>query len=313
VPETDCRVALVGYAFQTERLRRALTGALAAGPLQEFDLQADDYEASLRAFAPDIIIQYGSETTDEPKETLNARYRLAPRIAPTWFAENAWLPQKDYLYLDPEGLADQSSVARLSAAELPAVDRHRLAATLAAYRDRVLPAGERPRREDFLLLCLQMPQDTVIVRASPIQDMQALIDRVEATFPDMPIVVRPHPDDPGEYRTQRATLCRQGAVAEWIVRARLVMACNSTTLLEAMALGVPAAALGRGLFSGKGVCWEWTGAPGQLRTCLDFRPDGNRVDAFLWELARRQIPLCDDVPDHRAHNPVLLGLKRDLA
>lgn len=310
---TEFRVALVGYDFQTARLRQVLTPSLDGARLLEFDLRVDGYEDSLRAFAPDLVIQYGTETTDEPKAMLNGRYQLAARLAPTVFAENAWFPQKDYLYLDEEGLADQSTVARLQAGQLPPVDRQRLDETLAAYRHTVLPLAPLPQSEGFLLLCLQMPQDTVIVRASPFQDMQVLIDRVEAALPDIPIIVRPHPDDEREYHTTRAELRRDGVVAEWIVQARLVLACNSTTLLEAMALGVPAAAMGRGLFTGKGVCWEWNGAPSHLPSCLDFRPERDRVDAFLWELVRRQLPLRLGLPDHREHNPVLRNLRRHYA
>ncbi|TDR73899.1 capsular polysaccharide biosynthesis protein [Paludibacterium purpuratum] len=303
-------MACVGYDFQAARLEQALADTLDFSLMRTFDLRADDYHENLMAFAPDIVLQYGSETTDEPMATLNERYRVAPRLAPTWFAENAWLPQKDYLYLDAQGVADQSSVARITAAQLPPTDRRRLDDTLAAYRHRALPAGAVPRRGGFLLLCLQMPRDTVIVRASPFQDMQALIDVVESAFPELAIVVRPHPGDPSAYRTRRADLRRDGTVAEWIVQARLVLACNSTTLLEAMALGVPAAALGRGVFSNKGVCWEWDGDLAHLHTCLDFRPDRERLDAFLWELARRQIPLSADMPDHRPFNPVLRDLRQ---
>jgi hypothetical protein len=226
-------------------------------------------------------------------------------MAPTIFAENAWLPQSDYLYLDERGLADQSSVAGLGPAQLAPVDRPRLEESLAAYRRRVLPPGPPPAREGFLLLCLQLPDDTVIVRASPFQDMQVLIDTVETAFAGTPMVVRPHPLDPREYRCRRAALRRDGGIGEWIARAGAVIACNSTTLIEAMALGVPAVALGRGIFSGKGVCWAWDGDPSHLRGALDFRPDPGSVDAILWELARRQIPLADGMPDHGAHNPVL--------
>lgn len=307
------KVAFSGCGFQIERLRRALGSLPSFGHALDLDLHADDYEARLRDFAPDLVIQYGTQTTDAPCDVLNRRYRLAPNLAPTLFAENAWLAQKDYLYLDEEGLADQSMVARLHAEQLPMTDRKRLDETLTAYRDTVLPPGQRPPlpgSEGFLLLCLQMPHDTVIVRASPFQDMQLLIDTIETSFSNVTIVVRPHPDDPHEYRTRRAALRRDGTVAEWITRARLVLACNSTTLLETIALGVPAAALGRGIFSGKGVCWEWNGTLDHLASSLDFSPPRERVDAFLWELARRQIPLSADLPDHREHNPVLRSLRR---
>ncbi|MCB1054947.1 MAG: hypothetical protein KDD11_05475 [Acidobacteria bacterium] len=305
---SERRLALVGYDFQTERLERAVAPRLAFGRVHRFDLREAAFEADLRRFDPQLIVQYGSETTDPPRDELNRRYRLAPALAPTVYAENAWLPQGAYLYLDEAGLADQSSVAQLSPAELPRPERRHLTDTLAAYRRRVLPAAPAPRREGFLLLCLQVPDDTVILRASPFHDMQRLIDRIEEAFAGLTVVVRPHPLDPREYRTRRAALRRDGGVAEWIRRARTVLACNSTTLVEALALGVPAAALGKGLFSGKGVCWEWDGEASSLASAVDFRADPDLVDGFLWELARRQIPLDDDLPDHGAFNPVLRRL-----
>lgn len=308
MPRADRRLALVGYDFQLSRLRQAVVPRLPFSESLDLDLCDDGYEERLRAFAPDLVIQYGSETTDPPRDILNRRYRLAPALAPTIFAENAWLPQSDYLYLDEEGLAEQSSIARLGPADLPRVDRVRLDETLDAYRRRVTPPRPRPPRESFLLLCLQLPDDTVIIRASPFQDMQRLIDVVEAAFAGTPIIVRPHPQDSREYRTRRATLRRDGSAAAWIERAGLVLACNSTTLLEALALGVPAVALGRGIFSNKGVCWAWDGDANRLRQSLEFRPLPDRVDAFLWELARRQVPLSEGMPDHSAHNPVLKRL-----
>jgi len=290
------------------RLRRIVPLLPRFGVHGEFDLADPDYEARLRDFAPDLIVQYGTETTDPPRDILNRRYRLAPTLAPTIFAENAWLPQSDYLYLDARGLADESAVARLGPDDLAPVDRKGLAATLSAYRARVLSAAP-VARERFVLLCLQMPVDTVIERASPFRDMQALIDFVEGNLAGVPLVIRPHPQDERVYRSARAPLVRDGNAAAWIQRAVLLLACNSTTLIEALALGVPAAALGRGIFSGAGVCWSWDGAPSSLPECLAFRPDLERVHAFLWELARRQIPLMQGLPDHTAQNPVLRAVR----
>lgn len=306
----ETRLALTGYAFQTQRLRQAIAAGLHFDHIVEFDVRDDDYAPMLSDFAPDLVIQYGSETTDEPRKTLNARYRLAPSLAPTVFAENAWLPQSAYIYLDERGLADQSTLHAMTFEQLGPVNDVALNASIEAYRQMALTADQPSEAEGFVLLCLQVPSDTVIQRASPFREMQQLIDTIENAFSGIPLVVRPHPFDPLEYQCRHGALHREGLVGDWIKRARLVLSCNSTTLIEAMALGVPAAAMGRGIFSGKGVCWEWDGNQNSIPDALNFTPDRERIDRFLWELARRQIPITNNVPDHTAHNPVLARIRK---
>lgn len=302
------RLALVAYDFQLPRMR-VLRPHLPPCEWREFDLRDDGFGAALAEYRPHAVVQYGSETTDEPRAELNRRYALAPALAPTFFAENAWLPQSAYLYLDPQGLAEQSAYAALTADELeePA-DEDAYAAALAAYRERT-GAGDGGRREDYVLLCLQIPDDTVVLRASPLHDMQALVDLAEARLHGARLVVRPHPLDPREYRTRRAALHRDGTAGDWIRRARAVIACNSTTLLEAVAWDTPAVALGRGIFSGKGVCEEHDGRLDRLRGDVAPRLDPDAARRFLWGLFRRQIPLDDALPDLTPWNPVLPALR----
>ena len=305
------RLALAAQAFQLPRLRAVLPH-LPPCEARGFDLCDQGYAEALTGWRPHVVLQYGSETTDEPRAELNRRYALAPALAPTFFAENAWLPQSAHLYLDPLGLADQSSFAALNADELeePA-DADAYDGALAAYR-----GGRQPvpaaRREPYLLLCLQVPDDTVVLRASPVQDMQVLIDLLEDRLAGAKLVVRPHPLDPREYRTRRAGLRRDGAVAEWIRGARAVIACNSTTLVEAVAWSTPAVALGRGVFSGKGVCEEHDGRLDRLRGEPSPRLDEGAARRFLWGVFRRQVPLDPALPDLTRYNPVLPAIRSAL-
>lgn len=319
----SARLALVGYDFQAERLR-AVVPRLPPCEVRLFDLRTPGYEASLEAWRPTVVLQYGTGTTDEPRDVLERRYALAPRLATTFFAENAWLPQAGHLYLDPRGLADESELAALDAASLDEPEEVLLDQALEAYRRRSLEQGPElgsqgpagGEREGHVLVCLQVPDDTVIERASPVSDMQELVDRLEERMSGERLVVRPHPLDRRRYRARSAALRGDGPIGAWIRGARAVVACNSTTLLESLAWGVPALAFGRGVFSGKRAVVELDRleeTPATVREVLEAADvDPPAVRRFLWELVRRQIPLDAQGPDLTAHSPVLPRVRRAL-
>ncbi|MEQ9207270.1 MAG: hypothetical protein RLN78_07880 [Phycisphaerales bacterium] len=298
------RLAFVAFDYQLERMT-AFLRYLPECEVVAFDLRNNGFERDIIAYGPDAIIQYGTETTDEPRVKLNQRYAIAQAIAPTFYAENAWLPQRDYLYVDAIGLAEQSDFAESSLkSQVDTMDTDALDEALEHYR-RVSAGSGSFERGEFVLGCLQIPDDTVIRRASPVQDMQVFINELERHLRHVPLVIRPHPLDPRSYTASTASLRSDGRIGDWIRRARAVVACNSTTLLESVAWGTPAIALGRGVYSGKSVCAELNGDWGLLPSALKFTPDEDEARRFLWDALIRQVPILPGSPDLTEWNPVI--------
>jgi surface carbohydrate biosynthesis protein len=77
-------------------------------------------------------------------------------------------------------------------------------------------------------------------------DFQGLIPKLEQAFPQLNIVVRPHPTEGHDVYNQIASRCsrvhvtNQGNVVPWILATRAVLHNGCTTGIEAFVMGVPA-------------------------------------------------------------------------
>jgi len=78
------------------------------------------------------------------------------------------------------------------------------------------------------------------------EDIKGLIPKLEKAFPDLTIVVRPHPtEDPRVYhkianKCTRVTVTNEGNVIPWLRAARALIHNSCTTVVEAYMMGVPA-------------------------------------------------------------------------
>jgi len=78
------------------------------------------------------------------------------------------------------------------------------------------------------------------------EDIKGLIPKLEKAFPDLTIVVRPHPtEDPRVYhkianKCTRVTVTNEGNVIPWLRAARALIHNSCTTGVEAYMMGVPA-------------------------------------------------------------------------
>lgn len=78
------------------------------------------------------------------------------------------------------------------------------------------------------------------------RQFQALIPALERAFPELNIVIRPHPtESPGPYqaiaaRSRRVQVTNEGNVVPWLMATRALLHHGCTTGVEAFAMGVPA-------------------------------------------------------------------------
>lgn len=79
-----------------------------------------------------------------------------------------------------------------------------------------------------------------------LQDFRQLIPALEQAFPDMTIIVRPHPSEKFDVyhevaaHCQRVKVIHEGNVVPWLLASKTLVHNGCTTGLEAYALGVPA-------------------------------------------------------------------------
>jgi hypothetical protein len=210
------------------------------------------------------------------------------------FIENGLLSQRHGVYMDGGGYFAHSSIVagrewerEPTATELAALAAHVVTEFGGSGHD---PAGP-------VMVALQTPNDAPIQHylTRPAWDgLGYVIDAAAQYLPaGVPVILRPHPRhefDPRAYRIPDTwTLERGGNVYERMRTCRAVVTANSTLGIEALAMGLPVACLGRHAYSGSGAVMECDGTPARLATLLSWEPDPRRAQALLCAVMRRQI------------------------
>jgi len=195
-------------------------------------------------------------------------------------AELGWLPQHKTLYFDTRGTGPDSTLADwVPRRLLTDAEEAALKARLREYR-RCLRQYISPSLPDvtleppFVLVPLQVEDDSQIVHFSKFDSMQPFIDRVASMRPNKRLVFKLHPragKGKSAYRWPEGCAVVSSGLAELLEKCDEVITINSTVGIEAMAHGKPVTALGRAFWS------AWTRGRGSAR-----------LRAFLFELFRRQ-------------------------
>lgn len=160
------------------------------------------------------------------------------RGIPHCFIEWGLLPQSQTFLVDPTGFCGDSILCR----DLGWVTEEDLA-ELQHIRAELQTKHER-RDEGFILVPLQIHNDSQVLYHSPFRTMEEFVAVVEAMYPGQRIIVRPHPQSRAPRHVARAEVCREGSFLDMAARASVVVGITSTTLYEAAILGVPVVALG---------------------------------------------------------------------
>jgi hypothetical protein len=241
-----------------------------------------------------------------------------------FFMENGWFTQSTGCYMDkkgPNGISSIRGSLSLNGRLSDAVAGEVLAFVENLHRKlNVRPAKEQT---PYLFVPLQVEKDTQLLFWSGCDAYYPnrqvwFIDRVCEAFPDMKIIIRPHPLDAetpdmirrhsiGFRRHKDIHFRAERSSYDWIAGSVGVVGINSTVLMEALTLAKPVCAMGWGIFSGNGVMYECEGDPSRLRAFLNYRPNRSRVTRFLHLLMSRQIPYRLNDADVNRY-PVLVAL-----
>ena len=111
--------------------------------------------------------------------------------------------------------------------------------------------GEAPilsRRSKSLGLSREYAEGFTAYKQAILGDFEELVPFFDRTFPDITIVVRPHPAENQEVYKRMASTCEhvrvinEGNVVPWLLASKALIHNGCTTGIEAYALGVPAVA-----------------------------------------------------------------------
>lgn len=241
---------------------------------------------SLEQWKPDRILIFNGSFV-----WCNAATQEIKRRWKTYYAELAWLPQKNQIYIDPEGPGGRSALCRRS------LDTHQASVqelkVLKDSLERLYPKTTYVRNlpKNFILVPLQIEADTSILHDSPwFKTNHSLVGFVRSRFPNEKIVVKPHPLG-GNYSFQGVTvLDKSVSIRDILPHAKAVIGINSTTLIEALVHYKPVACLGVNVACNKGVFWEGKDAFLNPEGVLKFHPSHERVDRCLHLLKSLQFP-----------------------
>lgn len=246
----------------------------------------------LHSFRPDHVIIFNGRA-----RMISGATSLIQHQYKTSFIEVAWLPQKKYIYWDPDGLGGRSSLAKKDLAE-PIFENPEKSdeELLHALREEYKPEP-RPRDlpKNYILLPLQLEGDTAIRLDSPhFQTMASLISFICNCYKGRNIVVKTHPkgERPKELErikdrtVQTVESIPMNTLAAYAER---VVSINSTSLIEALIHHKPVGFLGESIISSTpGVFCK----PGEIlrtpKVFLNYTPDTGRINQLLANLARLQ-------------------------
>jgi len=155
-----------------------------------------------------------------------------------------------------------------------------------------------------IMVCLQYGPDSNLQQEFPLG--KSATDKVRATLEllathlptDRRIIIRPHPrfltvwhELEAQYRNEcwRPTwdVSLGGNLYELLPHCSALVSVNSTTVSEALSLGLPVATLGLGVFSDSGVTLECALNPSRLRELHSFAPDPILCRRYVSAILRR--------------------------
>ena len=199
------------------------------------------------------------------------------------YAEIAWLPQRDHIYLDSKGVNGGSTLCHAC----PQTVSPALSAFKRDYRTKTID-----RQPKTVLVPLQLEDDTSIVNYSPhFKTMNDFMRYVSEWVPEeYEMVCKVHPMNPSTHWMQAPKRFRvvRDNLDHWLATCTFMVAINSTVVLEALVYDMPVIAFGQGVFTGNNVVTE--AVPGD-----EFaEPEAKNTDAFLSMLIERQINITND-------------------
>lgn len=213
------------------------------------------------------------------------------------FIEVAWFDQKDFYYVDPLGVNGDSQLSICGSTLQVSIEDSQVKSFVRAYRER-LPKNRSIQVRHRVLVVFQVDTDSNIRFHSDFNNMKEFFEVIDQWFPEhYEFLVRLHPKGHYPYQidsAQRAVTISDGnSLLEDIASCDFVVGVNSTVLLQSVALGVPALAFGRGVFSDFGAIQsiDWRRQPFRVPEL-----DDAKVIGMMTVLLDRQRPIPMDAP-----------------
>jgi hypothetical protein len=155
-----------------------------------------------------------------------------------------WFEESDHFVIDPKGIGTSSSIMD---DDLSWVTENHLE-NLEKFRESHLQGKKWSQKCKYILVPLQLEEDTDIQSYSPYKTMQEFINHVEHKFSGRKIIFKQHPKCTKVFKTNR-DIVRDGDFLEMAQDAEVVYGINSKNLLESALMKVPTIAVGRSLLS----------------------------------------------------------------
>ena len=143
----------------------------------------------------------------------------------------------------------------------------------------------------YVVLILQVPVDAQLIEHSPyFSDFNKMVCEVFEALPSgYQLIIREHPQYKGRYSKEVYKYLEKNNIAiandvpleMLLMKSSLVVVNNSTVGLEALLIGKKVVALGRSIYSGRGVTFDFrpdTPLAELLKAALDTKLDGKRVE-----------------------------------
>ena len=164
------------------------------------------------------------------------------------YIEVAWFDQSDTYYVDSNGVNANSRIAKL--AEKAGSEFNRAGELFSQEYLQKIP--EKCRKEGgYILVPMQVESDSNIRLYSPYNSMASFVQALSKWLPSgVNVKVRRHPKSSMKEFPLPPGFCWSGEshLFKDISEAALVVGINSTVLLQAIALGKPTIAFGRGIW-----------------------------------------------------------------
>lgn len=232
------------------------------------------------------------------------------------YFENGLIQQSHGCYVDGRGYFGESSIRheRLWDTEPSCAE-----AVVAQYKRLALQWGIGGNPGGPIIIALQHRHDTGPYRYFPLRGAEqdsfvSVLTLCAKYLPDKPVIVRPHP----RFRTQweeRAeeyqklmrpgwTVNMEGSIYPMLTKASALVTVNSTVTVEAMAVAIPIAALGEGVWTDSGAVIDCHQNPARLAELFYHAPEMGARMRVASAIFKRQVPYSQ--PSLLARHPAYI-------
>lgn len=246
-------------------------------------IEVKNWETAINDF--DVLFIWNGQMNPEKRLIERAKQKGIPII----YSELGWLPQAGTFYFDYKGIAVNSSLSDWEYYPLRPEEVKDLNNFLWYYKVAV-NKNTIPVKDDFVLVPLQVENDSQIILHSRIKSMQELIDYTRK-FIKGKIVYKAHPKDEKKLIIPKGCELVKDNLHGYLQSCKYVVTINSTVGVEALTYGKPVIVLGNAFYGGLGITW-WARDDKEFQRAITQAERGiiarGKIASFLYFLMQRQ-------------------------